>query len=303
MEYDKIWNLRDAFDQKTKGVLDALGFGTYYQDFLPYSQYARSTLRQDLGSNYDRYIQSGQSLREGGWEAWFSLIKPQNTVFGQIIMAGNARKAFQIAEREAKEQETDVSGGYRNETATTKTDVDACKENCSIFNQDGYDCSIQCGGPITSNVDQQCYQACMDQQVAACELDCEGKPGYSVEEQLVNWGEDIHNLMGKVPLLDLDRLVDVKEITQLIGVFFSAVLNKAMSVGWGFATSVLKSGDQQQRTRIEEKERYAYSSSFKRQQTSEDRKDVRASTFANIQKSVKDLSRSIISCTQDEMMI
>ncbi|MHA1221105.1 MAG: hypothetical protein ACTSQB_05175 [Candidatus Heimdallarchaeota archaeon] len=142
----------------------------------------------------------------------------------------------------------------------------------------------------------------MAQQVAACELDCEGKPGFPVEEQLINWGEDIHNLMGKVPLLDLDRLVDVKEITQLIGVFFSSVLNKAMSVGWGFATSVFKSGDQQQRTRIEENERYAYRSSFKRQQTSEDRKDIRASTFANIQKSVKELSRSIIACTEDEMM-
>lgn len=276
-------NSPDKFTRTIGRTLESIGFLTYSSDLPLYSQYARPTLIQELGNNiYEDFINSGYSIQRGGWTSWFSLIRPQNNIFGQILMAEQARERYEIAEKEASDKETAVSDGLRNETITTQTDIDQCKQTCEENATDAdEDGSIQ-------------------DDIARCQEKCQMKPGVALETRIKNWGADIHKAMDDALGKDMQRIISADEITELIGVFFSAVLNKAIN-GLGLAFSP-KSSTAQERQRAEYKERYSYNRVFKKEQTMEQMQDTRSTVLTTTLKAMQQLSRSIISCNEKEMM-
>jgi len=264
-----------------KNVLEDLGFATNYTDLPTYSQYARSTLEDDLGDNYQQFVDSGYSLEVGGWAGWFSMIKPQNNVFGQILMAGQERRRMELAEKEAADKETDVSGGYRNEEATTLTDVDACKQQCMD--------ELATEGEANLG------------EIEQCKLNCEQEmTGYAIKTKIKNVGSDIRTHMESALSADMQRIIDVKEITQLIGVFFSALINRGISLGLETLNSVV-SNNQLENSRSESQD-FLYYQEFKESQTLQDKKDTRSQVLNNILKGIQSLSRSMTSCVKDDMV-
>ncbi len=300
-----------------KKTLKSLGFGTNIQDMMAYSSYARSTLEQDLGPRYRGFVDSGLSMLKGGWQGWFSLMKPQNDIFGQILMAdmarGNVWESYVEAEKKAADTKIKVSGGYRDETTTTETDRTACIERCELDGAVMFDpyifepCVANCGQYIVgSSAFADCIVICEveaaipNPEYEICMEDCEKKPGVPIATKIKNIGADIHKQMDDALSADMQRIISVDEISQLIGIFFSAITNK-MITGMGrmfspsstYTTSVARS---------ELKQDYSYNKSFKEEQTSTNRKNIRANILSNILKSMQQLSRSIISCEEKEMM-
>ncbi|MFQ5722724.1 MAG: hypothetical protein ACE5GI_09565, partial [Candidatus Aminicenantales bacterium] len=103
-EFNQVFDTSDPFQRGMKSALTNLGFNILHKDLDPYSRYARPTLKDDLeaaGIDYDAFVNSGYSLVQGGWAGWFSMIKPQNNIFGQILMAERARRTAEEAEAEA----------------------------------------------------------------------------------------------------------------------------------------------------------------------------------------------------------
>lgn len=277
-EFEQVFDTADEFQRNMKNTLDSLGFGTYAQDLLTYSQYARPTLQDDLGNRYQGFVDSGYSLGRGGWDAWFSMMKPQNNIFGQVLMAERARRTAEEQEKEAADKETAVSSGVKNETAATQTDIEACRENCEF-------------GNVVRTSDE----------VEACQQQCENRPGMVLKKTIKNWGSDIHGLMTKSLGADIDRLISVDELTELMGVLFSALVNKAVNMGLAFGTSIIQPSSSQ-RARAKTKTQFSYQRVFKKEQTTEDIKDVRSQTLSNILKSMQQLSRSITTCKDEELM-
>jgi len=277
---------RTEIEPQIKETLRSLGFDTYAQDALSYSQYARSTLEDDLGENYQPFVDSGYSLQAGGWAGWFSMMKPQNNIFGQILMAENAREAYEMAQKEAADKETAVSDGYRNETITTKTDTEACEEGCAL---DYPKTEMTWNQGEQPNPD---YEDCIDR--------CGMTPGLAIETRIKNWGSTINKSMTNALGKDMNRIISADEISELIGIFFSSLMNKAIN-GMGMAFSPQRT-DTITKARAESKQQYSYYRSFKKEQSLEDRKDTRATLLSNILKSIQQLSRSIISCEEKEMM-
>lgn len=289
-------------EPRIKETLENLGFDTPAQDLLEYHEYARSTLEDDLGDNYQPFIDSGYSLQAGGdWDAWFSLMKPENNLFGQVLMAARARgtvlESYVDAEKKAADKRTAVSRGYKDETVTTKTDSEACRESCSSLSNQS--CIDECGGRAAS---AQCVEECLTEQRRNCEDKCEMKStGIPIASRIKNWGSTIEKSMTDALGKDMTRIISADEISELIGIFFSAVLNKAID-GMGMAFSPKKS-DSATKARAESKQRYSYRRTFKREQTREDRTDLQSNILTGILKSIQQLSRSITSCDEDEMLV
>ncbi len=260
-----------------KNVLEDLGFATNLTDLPTYAEYARSTLQDDLGDNYQEFVDSGYSLEAGGWAGWFSMIKPENNIFGQALMAGQERRRMELAEKEAADKKTDVSGGYKNEEATSLSDVDACIGECQ---------KKTIADPSFN------YQKCVTQ--------CESETvGYAIETKIKNVGSDIRTHMESALSADMQRIISVKEITQLLGILFSSVINRGLTEGMEFLRSV---------TTQEEEERsssqdFLYYDEFKANQTLEDKKDTRSKILTGILSAVQKLSRSITECEDKKEML
>lgn len=287
-EYDAIWDLSDNFDRGVKQALDSLGFGTNLYDLPSYRYYARPTLRNDMGANYDNFVNSGYSMRAGGWDGWFSLMKPQNNIFGQIMMAAAAKRKYIEAQEKAGQQETAVSGGYRNEMITELTDAQTCEEGCAM----DYPRMINVfpAGQIPNPDFQQCMQ----------DRGCDSKPGIPIQQRIKNLGSDIHKSMQDAVGKDLARMITADEISELVGVLFSALLNKAIN-GLGLLFSP-KRTDSTTAARAEYQQKYTYLRDFKKEQTSEDRTDMRSNVLQSTLNAVQQISRSIIACDHNEMM-
>lgn len=260
-------------EPRIKDVLVNLGFDTAAQDLAEYRQYARSTLKQDLGDDYQRFIDSGYSLNVGGWKSWFSLMKPQNNIFGQVLMAEQARRTSEQAEKEAADKEV-IGGsiGYKSEKVTTKTDIEACKENCAA------------AGPPSPD----------------CLKKCEQSPGIALETKIKNWGSTIEKSMTDAMSADMAKILQVDEISELLGIMFSALLNRAIDgMGMAFQAITAKSA---QKTRAGQKEQFSYLRNFQKTQTPQQMQDVRGGVLNTILKAIQSLNRSGIYCKEDEMM-
>ena len=271
-EYETLFDSSNPCEINLKGVLDSLGFNIYPED-RTYSQYAKPTLTHDLATCLE-LIDSGYSIVKGGWNSWFSLMQPQNNVFGQAMMAEQERYRQMMEEKEAADKRTAVSGGYENEATTTATDMDKCKENCAAAGPPSPDCLEKCEAKTT---------------------------GIAIRTQIKTAGSKIHASVDNALSADMQRIISADEITELIGVFFSALLNKAFH-GIGLDASMSPSTTSAERNRTQTQETYSYQRSFKKEQTPGDIKDVRSTILTGILKSIQQLSRSIISCEEKEML-
>ncbi len=309
-EYDLIWDTADDLDNRIKGTLDSLGFNRYYEEFRGYSEYARTTLYSDLGPDrYQPFINSGYSLRVGGWPAWFSMLKPQNNVFGQIMMASYARRQMMEAEKEAKANQAQAAHGYKNEEATTKTSVEQCVEQAqgegtsTCRNRCVTKCNISLQPDPTGAIKQACLNSCYaecDRQVQIKTNNCQARPEVSLQTKIKNWGQHIETYMTDALGADMARIISADEISELIGIIFSALLNKAVSgLGLGFSA---KTSTPKTRARADYKDKFSYGRSFKKSQTKNSIQDVRTNVLNSILSGMQSLDRSLIRCKESEQM-
>jgi len=278
-EFDALWDETDRFEKDVRDTLENLGVTTLYQD-MQYARYAQPTLMSDIDYNYQAFINSGYSFQYGGWGSWFSMIKPENNIFGQYLMAVKARSNYERASKEVADKETDVSGGYENEKVTTLTSIDKCKSHCeNTYGANDF-------------VTQEAYQRCIAR--------CDTRMGVPLETTVKNLGTTIEKYTTDALGKDFSRIISADEISELIGIFFSSVLNKAIDgLGLGFSN---KTTDSSTIARNELKEQYSYNRDFKKDQTPEERKEFRSNLLTNVQKAIQQLSRSIVACDKKEMM-
>ena len=287
-QYQRAFDTSDPFQREIKSTLDSLGLGTLPSDFGEYRERVVPTLKQDLGPElYQRFIESNYSLNVGGLNAWFSLLKPENNIYDQYFMARNEKEAYEQAQKEAADKETAVSRGFVNEVIATETDIDACKFNCSL------------DYPKTIMTWDQGEQPNPDYE--ECIQRCEMKPGLALKTRIKNWGTTIEKYMTDALGKDMSRIISADEISELIGVIFSALLNRTVNIGLG-ALSGLTNPTKKEITRREIKEKYNYYQNFKKSQTKENIQDIRSTLLSGILDAVQQLSRSITSCDEDEML-
>lgn len=265
---------RTKIEPEIKKVLENLGFDTYAGDLLEYHQYAESTLEKDLGTErYQRFKDSDYSLLAGGWNALFSLMKPQNNIFGQVLMAERARRTYEQAQKEAANKEV-IGGsiGYKNETVTTMTDREQCRLDCAA------------AGPPSPD--------CLEK--------CEKSPGIAIQTQIKNWGSTIEKNMTDALGADMAKILQVDEISELLGIVFSALLNRAID-GMGLAFQAI-TAKPAQKTRAEQKEQFSYLRNFQKTQTPQQMQGVRGNVLNTILKAIQSLNRTGIYCKEDEMV-
>jgi len=263
-------------------------FTTYSFDRPTYSRYAACTIG-DIVNNVEDFYRNPQ-ISVYGIDAWDALTQSNNNIFGSYFLAQERWEEIAEQEDRAADKTTAVSGGIQNETATTKTDIEACNETCI---DRGYDCVADCNGSAS------CEDSC-NAAMQSCQSDCESRPGIAIQTKIKNWGADIHKQLDNAMSADLKRVISADEISELIGIIFSALLNKTID-GLGMAFSALTSTTQQ-RQRAERKDTYTYQREFKKTLTPTAIKGTRSQILTNIQKGIQQLDRSIIACKEAEMM-
>lgn len=251
-------------------------FTTYYFDRPAYSRYAACTIGDIVGNVVDFYRNPQISVY--GLDAWDALTQSNNNIFGSYFLAQERWEELAEQEDRAADKTTAVSGGFKNEEATMQTDVDACKENCEL--------------DYLTTMNGEEYQTCLN--------NCEELPGIPIKTKIKNWGANIHQQMENALGADMARLISADEITELVGIIFSALLNKAVS-GLGLAFNALTSTTQE-RERSERKDTYSYLRDFQKTLTPKATKETRSQVLTNIQKGIQQLNRSIIACKEAEMM-
>lgn len=272
-EFKQVFDPNDAFENSLKSSLEFLGFGTATPYLPTYSVYARPTLKNDLGVNYEAFVNSGYSLRTGGWAGWFSLMKPQNNIFGQIMMAEQARKKFEEDAKLAAIQEGQAGQGYRNESECIKdSGTEDCKKSC-------YD---NAAGQTSEELDE-CLASCADAANGIC-----------LQYETKNLGSLIHSSMESVVKSDLDWIISADEITELVGLFFSGLYNRIRGQG------IAQSSSSATKLQLQQYQ-YSYYNSFKKLQTSEDKQDLRVDVLNAILNAIKQLGIAK-SCEKDRQI-
>ncbi len=286
---------------------------TYYLDKPTYQTRAACTIG-DIVENVENFYEN-PSIQLFGWDAWSALMQPNNNLFGSYFLAKERLNEITDQETKAADKETDVSGGYKNETITTKTDIEACREKC--LSSGDAACQQQCDSEfaicmdIPGNTETDCliqrnfcYSTCPSLDpgvtVTTCLNKCEEKPGISVEKTIKNWGSNIHETMTSALGSYMGELISAKEISELIGVLYSALLTKAVN-GLGLAFTGLFSNNNQ-RQRAAQKNQFSYQRDFKANMTPAVQKSTRGQVLSGILKSIQQLDRSQTSCNKDEMM-
>jgi len=255
---------------------------TYYLDRPTYPMVAACTLDQIVG-NVENFMRNPQ-ISVYGMDAWRSLTQPQNNILGSYFLAQERLEQIEEEEDRAADKETAV-GGYKNETAATKTDVDACKEGCL----DKYNYCI------TQKDIEQC-----DAEYTSCENACENLPGVVVEKTVKNLGSQIYGRIEKTLDTHIERIISVEEITELVSIFFTALINKAVN-GMGLVFNSLLA-NKTDRQRADQKDNYAYRREFQKTLTPTITKGARTQVLTTILKSIQQLNRSIIACKEAEMI-
>jgi hypothetical protein len=259
-----------------------------------------------------------------GWDAWRALKTPNNNIFGSFFLAQDIKiKALRNAKTNA-EKKAAINQGYKDETTTAATNKEDCTGNCT----NEYEKCLASGpGTGTSNfssgfslamgADARNYFTLAPTQVDAlglsrngvcsstrnsCLQTCENQPEIATKFSIKNAGQFIAEEMRKGLGIEADKLGFVDEITELVGVFFQALINKAMFTGLSALSAATQQARAAERTKLTNKENYSYLRSFSKTNTTSKKKDVRASVLAGMDKSIKQLARSIINCGEKEMM-
>jgi hypothetical protein len=137
-------------------------------------------------------------------------------------------------------------------------------------------------------------------QIQSCVNNCTRIPFVPLATAVTNLGSHIQTAVNKSLSGDMEKLLGTDEITELVGIFFSAILNKAMT-GLGLAFKSSRATASQQ-SRAQNQDRFAYQKQFQKNTLRTEKKDVRSSLYSTMEQSIRQFSRSIISCKDDEMM-
>lgn len=296
-------------------------FNTYAVNRPTYPEDAKCTLEKAV-NNIEAFIKRPR-ISIFGWDAWKALNYPQNNIFGAFFSALDRKT--QIAAREVMNaaQQASAGGGYRNQTATTANSKDKCTQDCQAgTNLPACIGDVQtiCAqrypnvGPIPINEGDaelyQLYQQCLEElgdvsedcqtQIQSCINNCQRIPFVPLSTAVTNLGSHIQTSVNKSLGADMEKIIGTDEITELIGIFFSAVLNKAMT-GLGLAFRSNRASATQQ-SRATNQDRFAYQKQFLKNTSSTEKKDIRSSIYSTLEQSIRQFSRSIIACKDDEMM-
>lgn len=249
----------------TLGQRLGLGYPYYY---LPlYQEYAACTIETIVENVKDFW--EDPSIGLWGWDTWTALAQPQNNIYGAAILAGTRRIELEAEEKEAAENQGLAGQGYRDEQECITDAEEACKQEC--YNN--------APGKTEEWLDE-------------CLLNCEktSPTGICVEYQTKNIGSTIHSAIEKTVQSDIDWLITVDEFTDLVDVFISAILNKAI-FGLGLAGSPRHSAIEQKY-----REEYSYHTVFKKQLTYQKQYEVKSKVLARILEAIKSFHRSTMTC-------
>jgi len=281
-------------------------FGKYYIDQPTYQRTAMCTLDKVVG-NIESFLRRPR-ITIFGWDAWKALNQPQNNIFGAFFSALDLKT--QIAAREIMNaaNQAAVSGGYKNQTVTTANSKDKCTQDCLAFKSPSCETGLSneaCRGNSDCGVGYVCFNNyCVSQDCAvetqSCINNCGRIPVVPIAQAVSNLGSHIHEAINNSLSGDMQKLIATDEITELIGIFFSALLNKAMN-GLGLAFKSFTATKSQQQ-RAQNKDRFSYQKQFLKTTSSTEKKDVRTSIYSTIEQAIKQFSRSIIACSSDTMM-
>lgn len=248
-----------------------IGLGTTGRLF-GYREYAACTVGNII-DNVEEFWEN-PSIQVYGWDTWTALMQPQNNIFGSIINALQKEEEILDEETQAKEKEIEAGQGAKNETICNETDTEACKKRCSEVGPPSPDCLTNC--------EKYTIDTCLQK---------------TVKNFGANIKTSIDNALGK----DMQRIINADEITELVGIFFSAILNKAID-GMGL-NSQPKSSTPAAQERAKINDEYSYLQSFKKGQTAEEKKSIRNTILTNILGAVRQLNKSLTKCKdEDEMM-
>jgi hypothetical protein len=299
-------------------------FGTAYIDQPTYAKANACTLEKVI-NNVESFIKRPR-ISIFGWDAWKALNSPQNNIYGAFFSALDRKT--QIAAREVMNasQQATAGGGYRNQTTTTANSRDKCSQDCRAgtnlpaCNQSTLTCDQQYPnvGPIPFEPGDAeryaLYQQCLQreqgqaewnstncqQQIQSCVSNCARIPFVPLATAVTNLGSHIQKLVQNSLSGDMERLLGTDEITELVGIFFSAIMNKAMN-GLGLAfKSFTATGTQQ--ARAQNKDKFSYQKQYLKTTNSAEKKDIRSTLYATMEQSINKFTRSIIACESDKMM-
>jgi len=256
---------------------------TQYNSDLRYEYVAACTLG-DVVDNVENFL-ANPKITFNSSQTWGTLMSPQNNLFGSWLMALEERERMEEEETKAGDKETAVSSGIKNETVTTKTDVQACYDGCNSL-------------PMEINMPLDYY----DQMVDQCKDDCEvTTKGITIQQKVKNTGDVIHRKLEDALSKDMQRVISADEISELLGVLFSAVLNKAINGLGLFFTP--KTATKTEQNRAKTKDAYTYLKEFKKKQTGQQVKDIYNNVATSIYSGIQSLNRSIISCDDEDKMM
>jgi len=297
-------------------------FGRYYTDRPTYQQMAGCTLDKVV-NNIESFIKRPR-ISVFGWDAWKALNQPQNNIFGAFFSALDYKTQLEIKETMNATNKAAVSGGYKNQETTTANSRDNCKAACqagtglktceteeempgmgtlgdTCSSTDECDANQACqGGRCVSTLTTGSSDAC-ESDKAACISNCSRIPFVPLATAISNLGSSIHASLDKALGADLSRIINVSEITQLAGIFFQALFNKAIN-GMGLAFNSLKATPNQQ-NRSQVRDNYSYLRQFDKTTVgTTTKRDARANIVASLDRSIQQFNRGIVSCNSDEMM-
>lgn len=271
-----------------------------------------------------------------GWDAWKALTTPNNNIFGSFFLAQDVKiKTLRTAKTNA-EKKAAINQGYKDEKETTATNKDKGKQTCEekypnigpVDIPDPDACTSICGTDISFCLSLHPFENdyCNTQRINClattpacapsvspegpsqlelfqqCIEDVNKQPSIPIEERIKNLGSTIANSMKKALDIESDKLGAVDEITELVGVFFQALVNKAMFTGLAALSSATQQATAAERAKTKNRDNYSYLRSFSKTNTLSKKKDIRAVTLASMDKTIKQLSRSIIGCKEKEVM-
>jgi len=272
----KLTKLCAPFSATIGGAVGGLGLTTYYTDQPKYKDYAACTIDRVV-DNATAFFEN-PSISVYGWDTWTALSQPNNNFLGSYLLA-TARKS-EIAQEEttAADKQTATSGGTKNQTTTTQTDTDACKEACIESSAGDAD------------------------KLLSCRDDCDTTTkGVTLQSTVKNLGKDINTQISQALGADMSRIISADEITELLGVFFSSLLNKAVD-GLGLVPSTTNTTSTEQ-NRNANRDLYAYGPSAEKAVTPEMQKDVYTNVLNGMLKGVQMISRATAKCDTEDTML
>ena len=270
-------------------------FKVYYGDRPTYRVYAGCSLNTVI-NNIEAFVKRPR-ITVYGWDAWKALKTPNNNIFGSFFLAQDVKIDAMRQARTNAQQKLAANQGHRDETIVTSTSRDKCRETCNSAEWQERNCVYEGPVPITTVGTSHC-----DAKIEECLRECERQPNIPLQEIVKNPGIYIANKIRDALEIESDSLKFVDEITELVGVFFQALINKATTTGLTTLASARQQALAAERMRAQNRETYAYLRAFSKMNTARRKKDIRSQLVANMDKTIKSLSRSIIGCTEKEIM-